>query len=163
VRSERGFTLVEILVTLALLGVLAAVSLPVVLQSINRNKVWTGSELIGTQIRQARLLAISQNTRFRVRFHCPATGQLRVLVVTGNPTIDDAEDRCSQTVTYDSGIIAMPDGVTLDDAIPTLEVNGRGVYSAVAGGIPATINVSYGDSTRSLTVNSTGQITFDVY
>jgi prepilin-type N-terminal cleavage/methylation domain-containing protein len=163
VRSERGFTLVEILAALALAGVLAAVSLPVVLQSINRNKVWTGSELIGTQIRQARLLAISQNARFRVRFHCPDTGQLRVLVVTGDSTIDDATDRCSQTQTSDSGIIAMPSGVTLDDTIPVLEVNGRGVYSVLTGSIPVTVNVSYGDSTRSLTVNSTGQITFDVY
>lgn len=161
--TQRGFTLVEVLAAFALLGILAAISLPVVLQSINRNKVWTGSELIGTYVRQARLLAISHSARFRVRFHCPATGQLRILAVTGNPTIDDAADRCNQYLEFDSGIIAMPAGVTLDDTIPTLEVNGRGVYSAISGSIPVTINVSYGDSTRSLTVNSTGQISFDVY
>ena len=46
--------------------------------------MWTASELIGSQIRQARLKAISRNKSFRVRFDCPSAGQFRVLVVTGS-------------------------------------------------------------------------------
>ena len=30
----------------------------------------------------------------RVRFNCPATGQMRVVEVTGNAAIDTAGDRC---------------------------------------------------------------------
>jgi len=162
VRGQRGYTLFELLVTMGLIGIVAAVGLPVMSEAIIRNRVWTGSESIGTQVRQARLLAITHNTRFRVRFNCPAADQVRILVVTGDSTIDDAADRCSQQQTYDSGIVPMPSGVTFG-AVPTLEVNGRGVYSAISGSVPLTIGVSYGASTRSLTVNSTGQITFDTY
>ena len=82
--SARGFTLIELMITMALIGILAAIGLPVMSSSIERNRVWTGSELVGSQIRQARLKAISRNQRFRVRFDCPVAGQLRVLVVTGD-------------------------------------------------------------------------------
>jgi prepilin-type N-terminal cleavage/methylation domain-containing protein len=162
VKGQQGYTLFELLVTMGLIGIVAAIGLPVMNDAIIRNRVWTGSETIGTQIRQARLLAITHNTRFRVRFNCPAAGEVRILVVTGNATIDNSTTRCASQQTYDSGVVAMPAGV-LFGTVPTLEVNGRGVYSAISGSVPLTIDVSYGSSTRSLTVNSTGQITFDTY
>lgn len=146
------------MITMALIGILAAIGLPVMSSSIERNRVWTGSELVGSQIRQARLKAISRNTRFRVQFDCPAAGQLRVLVVTGDPLVDDAVDRCSQTVNLDTGVVGLPAGVTYG-VVPTLEVNGRGIFSA-ASGLPLTIDVTYGPYTRSMVVSATGQIAF---
>ena len=146
---------------MALIGIVAAIGLPVMSSAIERNKVWTGSEAVGAQIRQARLRAISRNTRFRVRFDCPAAGQLRVLVVTGDAGVDDAADRCDQTVDLDGGVIGLPSGVTYG-VVPTLEVNGRGVFSA-AGGLPLTIDVTYGPYTRSMAVSATGQIAFGAF
>src|SRR5262245_58338043 len=96
-RSDRGFTLIEIMVVVALIGILAAIGLPVLSESTNRNAVWTTSEQIGSQIRQARLKAITRNQRFRVTFDCPTVGQYRVLAVQEDPLLDDAADRCSQT------------------------------------------------------------------
>lgn len=162
-RSTSGYTLIELLVVLALITILSAVAIPVVMGSSARNSVWTASEQIGSQIRQARLKAISRNRSFRVRFDCPAVGQYRVLVVTGDVGIDGAADRCSQTEEFDSGIYAMPSGVTYTDPPPLLEVSPRGIFTSSLG-IPATIDVTYlGESTRSLTMSGTGQITFDVY
>jgi hypothetical protein len=118
--------------------------------------------LIGAQIRQARLKAISRNTRFRVRFDCPYAGNFRVLQVTGNPLIDDAPGRCTAQQTYDSGVFKMPPGVSFG-TVPTLEVSGRGVFTAIDSAIPQTIEVTYGSSTRALTLTLTGQITFETY
>lgn len=132
--------------------------LPVLMDSSNRNAVWTTSEAIASQVRQARLKAITRNTRFRVVFNCPANRQYRVLIVDG--TINDA-NRCQQTLQHDSGIYTVPTRIDFG-AVPTIEVNGRGQYSLPGGGVmPLTINVQYGNThTRTFTVSITGQITF---
>lgn len=150
------------MISLALAGVLAAISVPVFIEASGRNAVWTGSEMIGAQIRQARLKAISRNTSFQVQFDCPAVGQFRVLVV--DATIADA-GRCATTLGFDSGVFAMPPGVGFNAggaAVPALRVNGRGNFTS-AGAIPLTIDVTYGERSRSLTVSATGQITFEVF
>ena len=157
-RSNRGFTLIELMIALAVSGILAAVAVPVFIESSARNSIWTASETIGSQIRQARLKAISRNTLFRVRFDCPAVGQFRVLVVTGNPAIDDAVARCGATQQYDSGVFALPPAVSFG-VVNTLTVNGRGIFTST-GVIPQTITVTHGARTRTLTVSATGQITF---
>jgi prepilin-type N-terminal cleavage/methylation domain-containing protein len=166
-RSDRGFTLIEVMVVVALIGILAAIGLPVLTESTNRNAVWTASEQIGSQIRQARLKAITRNQPFRVTFDCPVAGQYRVLAFQDDPLIDDAVDRCSQTYEHDSGVYTMPVNVSYGAGLPILHVNGRGVYSiaGVPGPMPDTIiTVQFGSThSRDLTVSSTGQITFETF
>jgi Tfp pilus assembly protein FimT len=155
----------ELLVVMALITILTAIAIPTLFGSTDRNSVWSASELIGSQIRQARLKAISRNTRFRVRFDCPAVGQFRVLQVTGDALIDNAADRCSNNQEFDSGVYQMPANVTYGDDPPLLEVNGRGTFTSDSG-IPTTITVTYNGATttsRSLTMSATGQITFETY
>jgi prepilin-type N-terminal cleavage/methylation domain-containing protein len=159
-RSNRGFSLIELMIAMGIAGVLAAVAIPVFIESSARNSIWTASETIGSQIRQARLKAISRNRSFQVRFDCPEVGQYRILVVDG--TIDDL-DRCSTTVVeggtvLDSGTFAMPNSVSFGD-VDTLEVNSRGIYTS-DGAIPQIITVTYGERQRTLTISATGQITF---
>lgn len=161
VRSEHGFTLLELMIVMGIMGVAAAISVPVFIESSARNRLWTASEQIGSAIRQTRLKAISQNTPYQVRFSCPSAGRLRSLVVTGDPLVDDDVNRCSQTLVGDSGIVEMPTSVTYTPALATaLQVTGRGIFTAIGESIPLTISVNYGASTRTLTVSATGQITF---
>jgi prepilin-type N-terminal cleavage/methylation domain-containing protein len=161
-RSTRGFTMFELLIVMALIAIFAAMGIPTLQESTRRNAVWTASETIGTQVRQARLKAISRNRSFRIRFNCPAAGQFRVLEVTGNSTIDSHVNRCTMQQTHDSGVYAMPANVNYGTP-PTLTVNSRGVFSS-SGSIPAAITVTYGTySSRQLTVSATGQISFAAY
>ena len=159
--QERGYSLVELLVSLGIIGVMSAVAIPLVLESSRRNDLWAGSERIGALIRQTRLKAVSQNRNFRVRFDCPTPNQARGLVLQGNPAIDDAANRCTMTIPGDSEIVQMPTGVTVDPEDATeLRVTPRGVFTAVGDSIPLTITVAHGSTTRTLTVSATGQITF---
>jgi prepilin-type N-terminal cleavage/methylation domain-containing protein len=161
-RSNRGFTLMELMIALAMISILAAMGIPTLMESSRRNSVWSASELIGSQVRQARLKAISRNKSFRVRFDCPSTGMFRVLEVTGTAAIDNAANRCSLQQTHDSGIMRMPERISWGTP-PVLTVNSRGVFSS-SGSIPATITVTYGGySSRTLSVSATGQINFGTY
>ena len=144
-----------------MIGILGAMGIPVLMESSNRNAVWTSSEQIASQVRQARLKAITRNGTFRVVFNCPQNRQYRVLVVDG--TINNA-DRCLQTLQHDSGIYTLPNNIDFG-AVPTLEVNGRGQYSLPGGGVmPLTINGAYSNThTRTFTVSITGQISFAAF
>jgi hypothetical protein len=113
------------------IGITAAIALPGLTESTRRNAVWTSSELIGAQIRQARLKAISRNMSFRVRFNCPAVGQFRVLQVTGDAAIDNAADRCSTQQTYDTGVFAVNSNIYWGGSPPVLTVNSRGVLFVI--------------------------------
>lgn len=162
-RSIRGFTLFELLIAMALIGIMSAIGIPTLMESTRRNAVWSASELIGSQIRQARLKAISRNLSFQVRFNCPATGQFRVLQVDG--TINTT-GRCATQLTYDSGAMVMPSSVSFSSSpsMPELTVNSRGVFTSTTT-IPATIAVTHASNSasRTLTVSATGQINFGAF
>ena len=160
-RSERGFTLIEILVGVAIIGIISGVALPVFLSANARSNLWVGSERVGATIRQTRLLAITQNNSYRLTFACPSAGLMRQLIVTGDPAVDDAAGRCSQTLDGDGAPVAMPTGISYTTSSATaMNITGRGVFTATGAAIPLTITVTNGTSTRSLTVSATGQITF---
>src|SRR5436190_9073937 len=84
-RSDRGYTLFEVMITLGLIGVISAITIPVFLSSNMMNTLWTSSERVGALVRQTRLKAISQNTTYEVRFDCPNAGDVRGLVMSGDP------------------------------------------------------------------------------
>jgi prepilin-type N-terminal cleavage/methylation domain-containing protein len=160
VDGQRGYSITELVIVVGLMGLLAAVAIPPMQAAVQRNKIITASELVGAQIRQARLSAITRNAPFRVRFDCPDAGAMRVLAVTGDASIDNSGDRCAMSQPNDGPAVYAPPGVTFGDATPpTLQINGRGQIGTVGGGsLPLNISVSYGDASRTLTVTATGRL-----
>ena len=162
-RSERGYTLFEVLIVIGLIGIVSAISVPVFMESNARNALWTGAEQVGATIRSARFKAISQNTPHRVVFNCPNANELRTIAFQNDPDIDDLDTatRCGQTHPGDSGIIELPGGVVYDaDDATFLEVSGRGIFTAEDAAIPLTMTFTHGGAVRTLTVSATGQVTF---
>jgi prepilin-type N-terminal cleavage/methylation domain-containing protein len=162
-RSERGYTLFEVLIVVGLIGIVSAISVPVFIESNARNSLWTGAEQVGATIRSARFKAISQNTPHRVVFNCPNANELRTIAFQDDPDIDDLDTatRCAQNHPGDSGIIELPAGVAYDaEGALYLEVNGRGIFSAEGAAIPLTVTVTHGGATRLMAVSGTGQVTF---
>jgi len=160
-RSEHGYTLIELLVVVGFIGVASAMTIPLFLSSDALNDLWTSSERMGALIRQTRFKAISQNTTYQIRFDCPAAGDVRALVMTGDPAVDDAGGRCSANQTGDSDIVEMEQGIDFDQGTATaLQVTGRGVFTALGSAIPLTIGITHGSTARYLIVSATGQISF---
>jgi prepilin-type N-terminal cleavage/methylation domain-containing protein len=160
-RAERGYTLLELIVVVAFIGVASAIAYPIFQSSDSLNDLWTSSERMGSLIRQTRFKAISQNATYQVRFDCPAAGDVRALVMTGVAATDDAPGRCSGNQPGDSDIVEMEAGVDFDPGTATaLQVTGRGVFTALGAAIPLTIGVTHGSTARYLIVSATGQISF---
>ena len=159
--NNRGFTLIELMVTTGVIGLAAAIAIPAMNNAVQRNKVITSAELLGSQVREARLAAISRNRAYRVRFACPAAGAFRMLEVTGNTAIDDAADRCATTLPNDGPPIYLPPNVGFSGAgAKDLQVSARGQVSAVDGsGLPLTYGITYGSHSRNVSVNATGRVT----
>jgi prepilin-type N-terminal cleavage/methylation domain-containing protein len=159
-RNERGFTLMEAVVVMGMIGVLAAVVIPGMQVAIDRNKVFTTADLVAAQIREARLAAITRNSTFRVMFDCPAPGAMRMVELMGVPAIDDAADRCTNDQPNDGPVVYMPAGVRFGagDTPPTLRVNGRGEFSAEGGAMPQNLAVRYGPMSRIVNVTAAGRV-----
>jgi prepilin-type N-terminal cleavage/methylation domain-containing protein len=160
-QQQRGYSLIELLIGVGLIGVVSAVTIPLVLESSRRSDLYAASERVGALVRQTRLKAISQNRTYRVRFDCPGANQVRGLVLTGVALVDDAANRCNITMAGDSEIVQLATGVTVDAEDATeLRVTPRGVFTAVGDAIPLIITVGYGSAVRTVAVSATGQLTF---
>jgi prepilin-type N-terminal cleavage/methylation domain-containing protein len=153
--QERGYSLIELLVSVGLIGILSAITIPLVLESSRRNELFAASERVGALVRQTRLKAISQNRNYRVRFDCPSVNQVRGLVLTGTALVDNAANRCAITLTGDSEIVQLPTGVVVDAEDATeLRVTPRGVFTAVGdsfnhhGGVWLSNSNPYGQCNR---------------
>jgi type IV fimbrial biogenesis protein FimT len=75
----RGFTLIEVMITIAVVGILAALGLPSFFAWIQNQKIRTASEAVINGVQLARAEAISRNLSGGVRFTLvPATGDWTV-------------------------------------------------------------------------------------
>jgi Tfp pilus assembly protein FimT len=155
--SNRGFTYPELLFIAGIIGVSAAVAIPAMNNAAARNRVYTASELVASQIREARLAAITRNQRFQVRFNCPDARAVRMLAWTGNPAIDGAADRCSQSQPNDGPPVQLPSNVQLGGAV-TLDISPRGQFSITGNNLPWSFAVSYGSFQRAVVVTATGLV-----
>jgi prepilin-type N-terminal cleavage/methylation domain-containing protein len=99
--GNRGFSLIEILVMLTLVGILSAMSLPLLNSIADSIKLGEAARQVERELQTARLTAVSANRPIRVRFNCPAAGQYRMVELIGTPSTpaaaDSAIDRCSAT------------------------------------------------------------------
>jgi len=99
VHGMRGFTLVELLVVLALIGLMAALGYPAMLHTMNRQRMIAAAREAATYMQLARLDAIKRGTQSVVLYEDAATCSLHVRCllafsdVGGNGVFDAGTDR----------------------------------------------------------------------
>ena len=96
--SERAFSLVEVMLVVLTISVMAVSALLGTTTAFRRYQLESATRTVAAQVRSARLRAVTANETMRVRFNCPAPGQLRIVQLVGTPAIDNAADRCSAAV-----------------------------------------------------------------
>lgn len=121
-KHERGFSLIELLVTIALMSILTAIAIPALLSVRPAWNVNSTARGIMMDMQLARVKAISKNRQHWVRFGYPAANQYSIWEDTNaNGTWQTPGDSLIMTVDLPSGIqfgsaggIAGPGGSAID-------------------------------------------------
>jgi Tfp pilus assembly protein FimT len=180
---EAGFSVVEVTVVAGVAMISMGLAAPSIITAIDSYKFNSEVQTVAATIRSARYKAVASNVTLRLRFNCPATGQMRVVEVTGNSAIDNATNRCDSTAypypdsdgvapTNDGPVIQMSSGVDLPTTVHGLEVSAAGRIQPLTGcpgctaGSPPAVLVMGDDRTatdRTITVTATGGTTIARY
>ena len=166
IRSEHGASLMEILVTVALIATVAGVAVPQMLTALEQYRLNSAGRQVAAQIRAARLAAVTANRVMVVRFNCPGPGMYRVVELTGDPAIDTAADRCSAPwpdldpdalPNVDGPPAYLPDTMAFR-ATQDLRISTTGQFTPLTGGVPALIEVTNGSRVGQITVSAAGRV-----
>jgi prepilin-type N-terminal cleavage/methylation domain-containing protein len=111
-RHQSGFTLVETLVVVALIGVVSAIAVPMFGNAIANFRVTGDARSISNAIAVAKMRAASNFSRVRLYVDLAAkTHHLESLDKTATPphwTIEGGSTYLSQGVTYSYGVVGTP-------------------------------------------------------
>jgi prepilin-type N-terminal cleavage/methylation domain-containing protein len=144
--KERGFTLVELMMTVGVIGIVCAVAIPITDTSLRVNRLRGDATALRNLVGLAKMRASSQSTRARVRVDLGAnTYALEIWDRTGGAWVNDNGIRPLSTgVTFGFG--------TLDTAPPNTQVT-IGMSPECTPGLTAAGAVA---NTACITFNSRG-------
>jgi Tfp pilus assembly protein FimT len=101
IRGSRGFSIIDVVATLALIGTLSVIAVPQVSNVVDRMRLGMSERDVERELQFARLKSVATQRVMRVRFDCPSAGRVRVVELLGTPTAPEANDadavlsRCS--------------------------------------------------------------------
>jgi type II secretory pathway pseudopilin PulG len=169
-RPEAGFSLIDVLVTMALFTILAGIAVPSLTAVADELKLGQATREVERELQTARLKAVTSNRAIRVRFNCPAVGQYRMVELIGTPSApvaaDTAANRCQETAypypsadqnpltrpNHDGPARRLPTNVSFG-AVRTLEFWPDGsVHAQAAAEVPWQVIPPTGDGTVAITL-----------
>ena len=123
-RDNRGFTLVELMITVAMVAVLVVVTLPPVIKALQQRQALNAAQAVLDVVEFAKVQAASRNLAYRVTWTAEGESTNGTVVVGEGPT--------SACITWDQGRPALR-RVDLDKEFPSVRLTGIRP-TAMAGG-----------------------------
>ena len=152
-RKESGFTLTELMVTIAIISVLSAIATPNVLQWMQSRKLTVGTQEILSALNAARFRAVKDNAHAIINFNTTQDSYRVFLDLNRNNRWDDGTD---------TGLAAekMPAGISITEAsfaggASWIRFDGQGLPNGLGGHV---VIVDPGGRMRQVVVNVTGRI-----
>ncbi len=120
--SDHGFTVIELIVVLAVALIVMGIALPNMVSWLPTYRLSAGARQLAGDLQLARMKAISQNTKYRLKFPTATTYEFW--------------KESGGTFNKESGPFGLPNGITVTAATPfnTSEFQSRGTVNT-AGSI----------------------------
>lgn len=84
--ARKGFTLVEILVAIAIIGIMALIFYPNIINTLETRKIEGSAREVLTTLQRAKFQAVKTKLNHRVRFEAVGEGWVYVIEKEDNPT-----------------------------------------------------------------------------
>ena len=105
-RTTKGFTVIELIIVMAILGLVAAMSLPGLMKSVSHYRLGTASRGLVSDLRLARHLALKENRPVRVNFLTQRSYQIERFVAgnwsQASGTVSFADDHTRRGIIFSS-------------------------------------------------------------
>jgi prepilin-type N-terminal cleavage/methylation domain-containing protein len=144
---QAGFSATELIVVVAVIGILMAASTPFFISILRTSALRAGAEEFATVLGQARQLAIRDNTNICVTNN-GATAQYRIGTCAGAVWTGQGTDA--------AGIIRLANNITVSPAATTVVFNYIGLANPA---VVFTVTNPQGGATLSVNVATSGRIT----
>lgn len=153
IRDESGITLAELLVVIALMGVITVIAVPAIVGQMSHLRLTSSVRDISTELNAARLKAISNNTMYRVQFTLSSSAADTYRLYIYDASADSwSVDPARTTRSLESGINISSPAVNFD-------VDFRPNGSSTGASICVDNTGTSGDRMQVTAQTSTGMIT----
>lgn len=136
--SRKGFSLIELLIVIALIGILSIIAVPQINTIINKYRLTGATRLVWGDLQNARLTALKENQSIRVDFNSSTYSFVRVSTSTTIFTRSLGNEYPNITVALQGG--------------------GSITFSSTGQTTAATVNVQGSSGTKTLSISWTGRI-----
>ena len=86
-RSQWGFTFIDMVVVIAVVGIVSAIGLPTMMGAIDRMRLGQSAREVERELQMAKSRAVAKGRPIRVRFNCPTAGEYRIVELIGSPGV----------------------------------------------------------------------------